>query len=143
MDWQVIILTLGASLITGVVTIIGNVIVSRISLKKTIVENEHNDKKEFIEKRFKAYDEILKCISSQSENKMIKDENFEEQKEKIDKVWRENYHYCSKQVNKDMYFVVKYFDFSFNTKRRVESLSEEMKKDIDKFYGIKDKKNKK
>jgi len=140
MDWQVIILTLGASLITGLVTIIGNVIVSRISLKKIIVENQHNDKKEFIERRFKAYDEILKCISSQSENKLIKD--FDEQKEKIDKIWKENYHYCSKQINNDMYFLIKYFDFSHSTKSRIKSLSEAMKSDIDRFYGVKDKKSK-
>lgn len=78
MDWQVVILTLGASLITGIITIIGNIIVSRVSLKKTIVENQHADKKEFIDKRFKAYDKILTTITSQLETKIIKDDNFDE-----------------------------------------------------------------
>lgn len=34
MDWQVIILTLGASLISGVVSLVGNIVVSKSNLKK-------------------------------------------------------------------------------------------------------------
>ena len=139
MDWQVVILTLGASLITGIITIIGNIIVSRASLKKTIVDNQHSDKKEFIDKRFKAYDKILTTITSQLETKIIKDDIFDEQKAKIEKVWRENYHYCSKQINRDIQLLIRFFDYSFSTKQRIKNLSDLMKKDIDSFYGIKDK----
>lgn len=139
MDWQVIILTLGASLITGIVTIVGNIIVSHYSLKKTLLENQYLNRKEFLDKRIKAYDDLLKCITEQSKTKMIKDDNFQDQKEKISEIWKENYHYCSKQVNRMMSNLIKYFDFSNTSKIRIQRVSDEMKKDIDKFYGIKDK----
>ena len=75
MDWQVIILTLGASLITGIITLLGNIIVSKSNIKSVTVENEYKDKKEFIDKRIKSYDVILKCINKEF-GSLTKDEKY-------------------------------------------------------------------
>ena len=63
MDWQVIILTLGASLITGAISLIGNIVVTKANIKKTILENRELCKKEFMCKRMDAYNQILKNIN--------------------------------------------------------------------------------
>ncbi len=143
MDWQVIILTLGASLITGIITLLGNIIVSKSNIKSITVENEYKDKKEFIDKRIKSYDDILNCINHEFNNLTKEEKKSEEQKKNIDKIWRCNFHYCSKAVNKRMVLLIKYFDTSYRTKQRISVLSEVMKKDIDRYYGIKDKDYKK
>lgn len=139
MNWQVIILTLGASLITGIISLLGNIIISKASIKRTLIKNEIKNKKQFIDKREKAYNEIIDTIKAQLVDIEGKVKPYDEQKKLIDNVWRTYYHYCGKSVNKNMVLLIEYFDNSFSSKQRINRLCQIMKKDIDRFYGIKDK----
>ena len=115
MDWQVIILTLGASLITGAVSLIGNIVVTRANLKKTLLENREESKKE----------DILK-------------------ESKIEQAWLNYYPYCSKEMNHDLYMFTKYFDRKDKSHidLSISHMREQIKDDLDEYYGVKDKKSK-
>lgn len=137
MDWQVIILTLGASLITGAVSLIGNIIISKSNIKKTLLENTTEARKEFMNKRCQAYDRILYCINYLEENKSEK--NLLENSE-LESTWKADYPYCSKQLNQELYMLTKYFDKknSLNFELKLRNIRNQIKKDLDNYYGVND-----
>ena len=134
MDWQVIILTLGASIITGAVSLAGNIIASRANVKKSQLE----DKSEYMHKRFQAYDSILKNLNYLECNISNKDVLKES---KLEEKWLEHYHYCSKEVNMLLYLFIRYFNNKdiISVKNKTENIREQMKSDMDTYYGIKEK----
>ena len=139
MDWQVIILTLGASFITGAVSLIGNIIVSKSNLKKTLIENKEQSKKEYMRRRISIYDSILHRLAHIENN--IDDKNVLEDTE-LERVWLEDYHYCSKDVNCDLHRFFKFYDRKDKNsiKINIENIREQIKKDMDEYYGIKENK---
>lgn len=138
MDWQVIILTLGASLITGAISLIGNVVVTKANLKKTILENRELSKKEFMNKRMDAYNQILKNINYIEEN-INKEKVLEESN--IERAWLNWYPYCSKKLNHKLYMFIKYFDQKEESVIVVNlsNMRKQIKNDLDVYYGIADK----
>ncbi len=138
MDWQVIILTLGASLITGAISLIGNIVVTKANLKKTILENRELCKKEFMCKRMDAYNQILKNINYIEEN--LNKENVLKESN-IERAWLNWYPYCSKELNHRLCIFVKYFDKKENSNIVVSlsNIRKQIKYDLDEYYGIVDK----
>lgn len=138
MDWQIIILTLGASIITGAVSLIGNIIVTKANIKKTIIESKALLKQEFMSKRMDAYNKILNNINYLE--LYIKNEDVLE-KSNLEKVWLNYYPYCSKKLNNSLYMLIKYFDTKndYNNILRISNIRKQIKKDLDEYYGIKDK----
>ena len=144
MDWQVIILTLGASLITGAVSLIGNIIITRANIKKSLLENNEKNKREFMHKRFQVYDDILKCLNYIELN--IKDENVLE-KSCLKNKWLESFQYCSKTLNSLLNVLVDSLNktniqFNNNVKsveRWIKTIRLYMKTDLDACYGNKEK----
>ena len=141
MDWQTIILTLGASLITGAVSLIGNIIVSKSNLKKSFIENQEQSKKEYNKKRILIYDSILNNLAL---SEVYLDDNKVDWSN-LQRLWLKEYHYCSKEVN----FLLHYF-FKNNdkiekdaTKRMINRIRNQIKKDIDSYYGFKENKKSK
>ncbi len=141
MDWQVIILTLGASIITGAVSLIGNIVATKANLKKTIIENREESKKEFMKKRFEAYELILHNLNYLEQN--ISTDNVLE-KSKIEQAWLNNFHYCSKELSHKLYMFIKYFDRKDKTHidLSISHMRDQIKEDLDEYYGITDKKPK-
>ncbi len=139
MDWQVIILTLGASLITGAVSLIGNIVISRANLKKTLLENREESKKEFMKKRFEAYEQILHNLNYLEQN-ADKEDILKESK--IEQAWLNHYPYCSKEMNHELYMFTKYFDRKNRSHidLSISHMREQIKNDLDEYYGVKDKK---
>ncbi len=138
MDWQVIILTLGASLITGAVSLIGNIVVTKANLRKTLLENREESKKEFMYKRMDAYNQILKNINYLEQN-LDKENVLEESK--IEQAWLSWYPYCSKELNHRLYMFIKYFDKKekSNIILSLSNMRKQIKYDLDEYYGITDK----
>ena len=138
MDWQVIILTLGASLITGAISLIGNIVVTKANIKKTILENRELCKKEFMCKRMDAYNQILKNINYIEEN--LNKENVLKESN-IERAWLNWYPYCSKELNHRLYIFVKYFDKKENSNIVISlsNIRKQIKYDLDEYYGIVDK----
>lgn len=139
MDWQVIILTLGASLITGAVSLIGNIVVTKANLKRTLLENREESKKEFMKNRFEAYELILHNLNYLERN--TDKENILKESE-IEQVWLNHYPYCSKEMNHHLYMFTKYFDRKDKSHidLSISHMREQIKKDLDEYYGVKDKK---
>lgn len=138
MDWQVIILTLGASLITGVVSLVGNIVVSKSNLKKTILESRETSKKEFMQKRIDSYNKILKKINYLELN--INIGNILE-KSFIEEEWLDCYPYCSKELNNRLHMLIKSFEkkeYSYKI-ASISNVRNQIKADLDEYYGIKDK----
>ena len=107
MDWQVIILTLGASLITGVVSLIGSILVTKSNIKKTILESQEQNKKEFMYKRMNAYKDILDKINWLEQN-LDKKDALEESG--INHVWHKWYPYCSNELNYSLHLFIRKFN---------------------------------
>ena len=139
MDWQVIILTLGASLITGAVSLIGNIVVTKANLKKTLLENREESKKEFMKKRFEAYEQILHNLNYLEQN-ANKEDILKESK--LEQTWLNYYPYCSKEINHDLYMFTKNFDRKNKShiNLSISHMREQIKEDLDEYYGVKDKK---
>lgn len=139
MDWQVIILTLGASLITGTVSLIGNIVVTKANLKKSMIEKQEESKKEFMKKRVEAYELILHNLNYLEQN--IDNDNVLKES-KIEQAWLNYYPYCSKEMNYALYMFTKSFDRKDKSHiiSSISDLREQIKKDLDEYYGIKDKK---
>jgi len=139
MDWQVIILTLGASLITGAVSLIGNIIVSKTNLKKTLIENQEQIKKDYLRRRILIYDSLLVRlveIEGNLGNKKVLE------KTELERIWLEDYHYCSKEVNRQLYLFLGSFDRKTDDvikKGYIKKIREQIKMDLDNYYGIKEK----
>lgn len=133
MDWQVIVLTLGASLITGAVSLIGNIIISKSNIKKSQLEN----KSEFMHLRIKAYNSILFNLNF-LESK-IKEKDILE-KSNLESKWLNNYHYCSQNFNNLMSSFIRNFEGrDINSElSRMEKIRQQIKFDIDTYYGIKE-----
>ena len=144
MDWQVIILTLGASLITGAVSLIGNIIITRANIKKSIIENSEKNRSEFMHIRFQTYDEILKCINNIECN--INKENILEKSELKTK-WLGSYQYCSKTLNqliRQLIISLEKINIYKNTKTAecwIERIRMYIKADLDSYYGNKEKRD--
>lgn len=137
MDWQVIILTLGASLITGAVSLVGNIIVTKLNLKKTMLENRESSKKEFMHKRMDAYNQILKNINYLEQN--LDKENVLEESN-IEQSWLNWYPYCSKELNYRLHMFIKYFGKKGKSEivLSLSNIREQIKDDLDEYYGITD-----
>ncbi|MBQ2717973.1 MAG: hypothetical protein IJF75_05190 [Clostridia bacterium] len=139
MDWQVIILTLGASLITGAVSLIGNIIVSKTNLKKTLIDNQEQNKKDYLRRRISIYDAILVGlveIESKLDNEKVLVES------ELERIWLEDYHYCSKEVNRQLHLFLGSFDRKTDSaikKVYIKKIREQIKMDLDNYYGIKEK----
>ena len=144
MDWQVIILTLGASLITGAVSLLGNIIVSKSNIKKSILENRELNKKDFFNKRLKIYDKILTHLKS-IEIGIEKKEDINKILEEchLESFWKSNYHYCSTGFNERMRRFLHFFDGSHGTIMRITAIRDQAKFDFDHYYGLKDQDNSK
>lgn len=138
MDWQVIILTLGASLITGTISLIGNIIVTKANFKKTILENKELIKKEFMCKRMDAYNQILRNINYIEEN--LNDKEVLEES-KIERAWLNWYPYCSKELNHILSIFIKSFDKKekSNIVASLSNIRKQIKNDLDGYYCIVDK----
>ena len=137
MDWQVIILTLGASLITGAVSLIGNIIVSKSSLKNTLLENQEQSKKEYAKRRIAIYNTILHRLAYIETNE--DDEEALDEFE-LERLWLEDYHYCSKEVNALLHSFFKLEDKSNRTILliKIKKIRNQIKRDINDYYGIKE-----
>lgn len=144
MDWQVIILTLGASLITGAVSVIGNIIITRANIKKSIIENNEKNRSEFMHIRLQTYDEILKCINNIECN--IKEEDILE-KSALKTKWLGSYQYCSKTLNqliRQLIISLEKINIYKNTKTAecwIERIRMYIKADLDSYYGNKEKRD--
>ena len=137
MDWQIIVLTLGSALITGAVSIIGNIIVMRSNTRKSLLESNEQKTKEIMSKRLKVYDSILLYI-----NYIEKYEDETKCREfcaKLHDCWLNNFSYLSKEVNHRLNSLTrviekedKFINFHIN------SLREQIKIETDEYYGIKE-----
>lgn len=142
MDWQVIVLTLGASLITGAISLIGNILVSRSNLKKIKLENEEQNKKEHINRKVEAYSKILHqlAVIDVDINKDINNRTNLSDILLLEKCWLENYPNCSQEVNRNLSDLFRYFskEDSSRIKLRIDNIRKQIKKDLDSLYGIKE-----
>lgn len=138
MDWQVIILTLGASLITGLVSLVGNILMTRSNIKKAILENQEQNKKEYMYKRLKAYEQILAKINYLEQN--IEDKDALETSN-IKQVWFNWYPYCSDELNSILHNFCSGFIEKDNRGKglSLSRIREQIKTDLDEYYGIKKK----
>ena len=101
MDWQVIILTLGAALITGLTSVIGNILVVRSSLRKSVQESNEQKQKEFMAIRLKAYEDVLIILHDI-------DESNDEQELiqaclRLQNQWLDKFLYISKNLNHELH----------------------------------------
>ena len=141
MDWQVIILTLGASIITGAVSLLGSIISSRVNFKKLIFEKENENKREYMRNRLDIYGYILYKLNEIVEDISDNDEEYDLTDSEIESKWLESFNYCSKEINRMMYWFVSHFDVK-NKKslmNNIDSIRRQVKKETDEYYGIKEK----
>lgn len=137
MDWQIIVLTLGSALITGAVSIIGNIIAMRSNTRKSLLESNEQKTKEIMNKRLKVYDSILLYINyienSEDETK------YREFYAKLHDCWLNNFSYLSKDVNSRLNSLTHVIESENQyTKFHISSLREQIKIETDEYYGIKE-----
>ena len=90
-------------------------------------------------RRISIYDSILHVLANIENN--LDDKNILEESE-LERVWLEDYHYCSKEVNSDLHHFLKFYDIKDKNsiKRNIKNIREQIKKDMDEYYGIKENK---
>ena len=138
MDWQVIILTLGAALITGLTSFIGNILVVRSSIRKSAIENKEQKEKEFMSTRINAYVSILSILRDINES-LSENELFDKCTQ-LENKWLVNYPYLSININRHLHILTKCIETK-KTERlnfRIRDIREKIKEELDEYYNIKD-----
>ena len=136
MDWQVIILTLG----TAIITMVGNIIITSLSIRKIKVEQKIEYEKEFMSKRMRSYDQICSALSELEENLMQNKDKRKVLLDQLHSTWTENFHYCSMEINRQL-FVLFRFDLQKGEdilNRSFNFIREQMKKELDKYFNNKE-----
>lgn len=139
MDWQVIILTLGAALITGLTSIVGNILVVRSNLRKSVLENKEQKEKEFMSTRISTYESILAILSDINEN--LTEDDLSDIYLQLQDKWLSNYIYISVNTNRRLHVLTVRME-SKNVKdvsSEAKFIREKIKEEIDEYYNINDK----
>ena len=141
MDWQVIILTLGAALITGLTSIVGNILVVRSNLRKSVLENKEQKEKEFMSTRINAYESILSILREINEN--LNEHDLANKCAQLESKWLSNYPYISININRRLHFLTEHLESknTNNIKFDIRLIRDMVKQEIDEYYNIKDKDN--
>ncbi len=137
MDWQLIILTLGASFLTGAITIVSNIIISNANIKKAKLEKTVNSQMEYLSKVNNIYSEILDLLFYVET--YLNQKNKEELHlyiNKLDYYWKRNFNYCSKTLNNEIYCLIEDFEKNTIQPYQIEYIRDLIKIDTNKLYGI-------
>lgn len=138
MDWQVIILTLGAALITGLTSVIGNILVVRSSLRKSVLENKEQKEKEFMTMRISAYTSILVILRDLNEN--LSEHDLINKCTQLEDKWLVNYPYLSININRHLHILTEYIETQNikDLEYRIRSIRKKIKEELDEYYNVKD-----
>ena len=138
-DWQVIILTLGAALITGLTSVVGNILAVRSSIRKGVLENKEQKEKEFMSNRINAYSNILVILRDINES--LSENELSVKCTQLENKWLVNYPYLSLKINRDLHILTECLETK-NTNSlnfRIMNIREKIKEEIDEYYNIRDK----
>ena len=139
MDWQVVILTLGTALITGVTSIVVNILVVRSGLRKSVLENKEQKEKEFMTTRINAYASILVILRDLNEG--IGGSELIDKHKQLEEKWLANYPYLSINVNRLLLILTDNMEAkdSKNLTGNIRVIREKIKEELDEYYNIIDK----
>lgn len=138
MDWQVIILTLGAALITGLTSVIGNILVVRSSLRKSALETKEQKEKEFMTTRISAYTNILVILRDINES--LNEADLANKCTQLENKWLVNYPYLSININRHLHILTECIETQKikDLNYRIRNIRKKIKEELDEYYNVKD-----